>query len=816
MFSIHIKKRPLKIAFLINPNQDDWQEQIDAIWEYNQEKWGGRYNPLIPTDGNKIDKDWLNFLEKFDADYFISVFPISDELKKEINNRFSPIDVEVPRKFGNSNTKPSIHTHNEGVSILPSSSNLNKFDKLLSNNILASVRGIDWTVEKDIFKFLLRNFGVFQDILYIDKTLEKIDNKQSFRANNNQELTQIFNELDKPSMDFVFPIQYSMLGKPDWHIELENGHSYNDFGVIVGDTFEEQLFLRNKIFYERDFRHNRLSHIWLPTVLIEDLEFMKSLGKWLKRMSSNLHLFSFSMSENKLEEVGEKLCNNDFFVPPNISTTTYDKFPFPKYFKEHEFSFWNRYSPPVSTPKDCDFFRANSLSESFELKSPSQSEGTGENGYWIAEIYAEADKNRYFNYNYYIQNQPFWWRLPRKNYLALNIFKDKGRINSSGFPCIQLTGKNPVLKFQLPTESDLLRSCVLGDWSGKMSGKVERKELEIHEVQLSNIGKYLSGFIKVFGSLGSSHGYLSERYWRNMFDVLSGRDLKKDRILINKVKDKLSKKIKKGLTQTEIKDNFENLSDFVIQLSKEVTFDRKELEYSDFLEKAKEEHKEFQSEDEERIHWEFNENSLNSGISDLLKLGVLQMGFSQKCPKCGSKNWYLIDEAKQFLICDGCTFNFLLPANPELSYRLSSLAKQGIFTHGLVPVVLVLGQLLKNSNSSFFFAPSMDLLRQISDKSIKYERATDADIICIQDGNFIIGEIKQSQNLFTLKQMMDLADIAEAIEVDVIIFSSLDERQNSKTSKMIDNVKERLKDTKIKVGWYQLEEEIFQPTRGDC
>lgn len=84
MYSVYVKKRPIKKAFLINPKQDDWQEQLDAIWEYNQDKWGGRYNPIIPTDGKIIDEKWLDFLERFDADYLSQFFLFVMNLKKKL------------------------------------------------------------------------------------------------------------------------------------------------------------------------------------------------------------------------------------------------------------------------------------------------------------------------------------------------------------------------------------------------------------------------------------------------------------------------------------------------------------------------------------------------------------------------------------------------------------------------------------------------------------------------------------------------------------------------------------------------------------
>src|ERR1044071_8926354 len=176
--------------------------------------------------------------------------------------------------------------------------------------------------------------------------------------------------------------------------------------------------------------------------------------------------------------------------------------------------------------------------------------------------------------------------------------------------------------------------------------------------------------------------------------------------------------------------------------------------------------------------------------SEMLELGILLLGLSQACPRCGSANWYQVNEVNQNLNCTGCRFTFSLPAEPKWSYRLSSLVQQGIALHGLVPVVLVLGQILRWSRSSFFFAPPLDIFEAKS--SSKYEKLSDLDIVCISDGKLIIGEIKLNQDLFHLEQMLKLADVASAISADTLLFSSLDVQPKHNTLEKINKVKERL------------------------
>src|SRR5439155_6577098 len=101
---------------------------------------------------------------------------------------------------------------------------------------------------------------------------------------------------------------------------------------------------------------------------------------------------------------------------------------------------------------------------------------------------------------------------------------------------------------------------------------------------------------------------------------------------------------------------------------------------------------------------------------------------------------------RQEAICDGCRIRYSIPAEPTISYRLSSLARHGISSHGLVPVVLVLGQLLRDAHSSFFFSPCLDLFQFLSEEPRQYERLTDLDIVCIKEGEVVVGEVKSNQS----------------------------------------------------------------------
>ena len=79
--TVKVKLRPIKLAFLVNPN--DKESLLKAI-EINTFLWGGIYNPIIPMYNPTATK-WKNrlfkdphdkaavsgYLDNFDPDYVV-------------------------------------------------------------------------------------------------------------------------------------------------------------------------------------------------------------------------------------------------------------------------------------------------------------------------------------------------------------------------------------------------------------------------------------------------------------------------------------------------------------------------------------------------------------------------------------------------------------------------------------------------------------------------------------------------------------------------------------------------------------------------
>lgn len=61
--------RPLKLAFVIHESIP--LDKFQKIVEYQSTLWGGRNNLFVPTDGKKIQRDWLRNLKNHNADTLI-------------------------------------------------------------------------------------------------------------------------------------------------------------------------------------------------------------------------------------------------------------------------------------------------------------------------------------------------------------------------------------------------------------------------------------------------------------------------------------------------------------------------------------------------------------------------------------------------------------------------------------------------------------------------------------------------------------------------------------------------------------------------
>ena len=156
-YSIYIDKRPMRIAFLVDSASVSI-EDVDQIIDYNRGLWGGRFNPIILTDGHTIEDKWWKFLREIDPDVIRTLVPLDIELIEKFENFLSPLTIEQASVGTRSNIyeKPAdidINTLNfSELGVSYGEPTLGVFDLDEVDNEIAKL-------------FVLRNFGPYQSAI---------------------------------------------------------------------------------------------------------------------------------------------------------------------------------------------------------------------------------------------------------------------------------------------------------------------------------------------------------------------------------------------------------------------------------------------------------------------------------------------------------------------------------------------------------------------------------------------------------------------------------------------------------------------------
>ncbi|MCD4817133.1 MAG: hypothetical protein K8S23_00400 [Candidatus Cloacimonetes bacterium] len=782
-YLIYIDKRPIRITFLINSEKDTIL-QIQKVIEYNMYKWGGRYNPIIFTDGKVIKGNWWKFLVNIDPDIIISLLPLENDLIQKIDLSLSPISLKIEDP-----SKDYIHSEYEGLSISP---NINNINKLLSSTLI--LFDIDEKANSFLNKFIKINFCSYPNNL-IDTIELNDNNKKVFKIIDEKDLISAFRDLSAYN-NFTFPIQICSI--PHKFREVEFSGFGIPFTVIVGDSPEDIVYNWNMILSYPNWQKNNLNNIWLPADLANNNEFVEVLKKWLKkicqdsgRINHRIKFISFSLSKKELKIISDRLTKNTL---SNI-TETFNEIQIPD-FQQNQ-----NYIAKIN----MDSYYLTGNQNQINLNPPIVEKNIISRELWVADIYMHFHPERYPN----IQNRTLYWKLPKHSSLAFNLFGFKSRICSNRFPSVFLNRENPKLIINLLTDPEIFR-ILLTKENRAILNSVPRNSIEqdlFTIVEPSNTGKYMSGFINLFKDIYKTKQFLEKKYWRHMFDILSNANPKKDNEKKEEIYNALKKKDENFLNS---KKGLIWLTDYVLKLSKDIVYLNKEIDFSNFKEEAEQECELFNFEDKNKKFGylaDYFIKMMNTTLKELIELGIIQIGIRPQCPNCGIRQWFHIDEIKQNLICKGCRFLFSIKPEEKWFYKLNSLIQLGYSQQGLTPVILVLGQLLEESLTSFIYDTSLNVFKKNKNKPF-----TDLDIVCIQDGKFIIGEVKQSIQRFKDDDFTKMKEVAVRIKPDKIIFSSLDNKCSNSLRKKINKLEKDLQSLKIEVKWYSLKDKIFEST----
>ncbi len=809
-YSIYVGNRPFRIAFLVNPAVD--QAWADRIFKYNREKWGGRFNPIIFTDGNTFEDYWFKFLRDYDPDIIYSTVNLSADLLKKIQTFCSPLRVESIRQ-----DDQYIHLDDDPVSVLPTGKNVARVSRaILDDKSSLVIFEPDQSTPEAVRLFLDRNFGLLETgqwmPYHLKKSLETCQTK-IYKITDLNSLNEALLDLGDFHNRVVFPSQICSL--PNSFKDVEYNYSNERFAVIVGDSFSELAYLWNRTLAIGRWMRTGITQLWVSSELANSQEIKPGLAKFINRCAGQtgnnnqhgVHFVTFSLADGEIETLANTF-NGTIWHPKTSAKLS--QVPASNFGQKYPFFFLRR---------GLELHRAHSNEEHLLLAEPDIEEGVMGGQYWFVDLFIQFRPERFTN----IIGKDYWWQLPKRNSIIydLKIFNKPARINEHGAFSAMMRRQSGMdigpeeepLVIKLPDDRSIFHALICGESFDcyQNDGRTRFLSRPFYTMQRSDKGMYLSGVLGLFPDLLNAHHFFEERYWRKMFETMANqsdvKDLKKKTEIINKLK----KSIDAGRDFKESEDDLSWLAEKVLVFSKSFSKQEVDVDFKGFVEAAKKETDEY-NQNPSGAQISFDEKEFKQEVSELVELGVLLLGIRPKCPRCGYRIWYHLDEVKQGVICKGCGYQFTLQAEERWYYRLNSLIRAAVSLHGTIPLLLALGQLMFDARSSFIFFPSLDLFtKQEKDngQAEEYNHWGEIDLACIKDGDFVIGEIKQSVGLFDANDFEKMANLAKLIRPDSIIFTSMDKKPSKFVEDNIKKLKAELADLEINVEWYPLHYWIF-------
>lgn len=807
-YSIYYERRPLRIVFLVDPSKD--QTWFDVIFEYNRGKWGGRFNPIIFSDGKTIEKEWWQFLRGYDPDIIYSTITLDRDFQKRINAFLTPLHVTIH------STDVEVLIHDDPVSILPTKDVISTLERGIFHED-ASIVLFDIAKETPnvIKSFLSRNFGIIENnqftLFAIKKALEACKTK-TYPISDLTSLNDALLSLGDFQNRIVFPQQICSL--PNSLKDVEHNYKNEQFTVVIGDSANDLAYHWNRTICIPQWMRTGITQLWIPMELSNASQLHTGLVKFFNRYISQtgndsgrgLNVVSFSAEKSYLEAFANSF-NNEVWHPKISEVLTEPMIP--QFSLSHQFFF---------RKQGLDFFRGHSSEEHLVLREPDVEEGVMGGQYWVADLAIQFHPERFAN----IQGQEYWWRLPKRNGIISNnrMFNRPARINELGTFSLLMRRKSDFFKeenivhFRLPKDEDIFYSLTCGeDYDCFASGPRDRPlNRPFDHMRRSDKGKYLSGVISLFPDIYNAQHYFEQRFWRVVFGAMANDNTKKNSRILDEIYRELKEKIVSGVDFRASDERVKWLANKVLGYAQRYSKENIDLPLGSILKMAQDEIEEYKKA-KTGNQATLDEEELKDSISTLVEYQVFLVGARPKCPYCNYRIWYHVDVLRQNIKCEGCGYEFTINAEEIWYYRLNSLVRAAVSLHGTVPVLLVVAQIMQDARSSFLFMPSIELFKKYPrTEGEKPKPDAEVDFLCIKDGEFVIGEVKQSIDGFELKDFDRMLNLARLIRPNKILFSAMCQAPNKVVLDGIKRLQSELADLEIDVYWYPVNSWALDPS----
>ena len=737
---VYTKTRHYRYVFFIDSKSDP--DLLLNMMHANLRIWGGRYNPIVPVYDDVIDERYLNLIKDLDPDYVFYTKGIDIDKIKGLN-LFNPVTYTI---IGEHNNNVNLG----GMSVL-NLINEDALDYIFYNQQISvlQVRGL-YNIPLKAVNFYQINYGLTELYHQEDKLIRGYDIVEVTKETCDKLNELIYNK--KVLFNSILAQQYI-----DTLIHEPSEYSLNqDYEIIVYDpknTFDDLLYYWNRQLYLQPSK--KLEQIIISK---EDLETLSPDSYFAAMITyiagSRAKLVSKSVSKEDLEGLILKI--KPHFKLTWLSADTLPSFP---------------YKILRSSPqREARIEQTQILQGKADLLVLHKPNFNGKHpvkdSYCLdVRIVRMGDRER---------------NAVKFPFKSSDIYNR--RINKKHNITLFCDGKSESIHFDLPSDDDIIRSLLNYVY---ING--ESKSTGINHARLSNHGKKLSAFLKLFDHNWDAVRYfIDDKFWVDLFrsvtetpksyksaipngkGVFSYKDLVKEREALY---DMLSKKL--TTVRREV-DNTHVLKEYIKSNSNEGLINYKEKKEEDYRKRY------FQREIEDDLLY-----YIKPGLQSLVDIDGLFIGMKVKCETCGANSWYPLSDLKNKMTCKGCHNTIIPTIESSLYYKLNEIIVNNMASHekpnsksydGNYYVLQTLlhyrpktkFELASQSNDiSFIYSPCIDYIRYEG----KNEIQSDIDILFISHGEFIIGEAKANASKFDADVIKELIWLGNNIHPDKLILA---------------------------------------------
>ena len=635
-YSIYIDQRPVRVAYLIPHDADD--ALFDNIVEYNRSRWGGRFNPIILTDGISINKRWWEWLRRYDADFIRSFVDLDSALLGSIHTFLAPFRVEVDtvnRKADLSREYP--------ISMMPSPDIVGRISWRVDGTPPLAIFDVGDSAPPDIRNFVNRNFGSFGNPmdLHVKSCLADCETRR-YQIDDITSLNDALTDLGQSTTHFVFPAQ--LCAVPNVLPDLDTEHRDSRFQVVIGPSAVDLARFWNRALMVPKWLRCRMVNLWAPRELVTNAALAPGLAVWLRRYGSlsedGIAIVSHDAPVDELSRIARSLHKMNVH---NIGPNT----------KGDEPTGTFATSPPLhARSQSTALHRAHGPEEHIVVADPDVRQGSIGGESWVADVRIQALPGRFTG----VENKDYWWELPRRSWLPydLDMFNRRARTNASRYFSLLMSRRSSggtglpsgdsALVVKVPEDRRVIDALVCGTRFDCASEDIRDRfaSRPFHNTHVSDKGGYLHGLVGLFGGIDHAHFYFKERFWRSVFETMSNAGETDRSLQLAAITNKLVKHSTRVLSKSADR---EWLAEYVIQTAQRLKTADRDLAFEDLASKAKSEtdgDNAGKPDDQRKV-----EEDLKAHVSDLLEMNVLIPGINPRCPTCGYPAWYHVSDVRE-------------------------------------------------------------------------------------------------------------------------------------------------------------------------